>query len=254
MTSSSQTKSSTTIPPFIRRHMVMPIFLILVCVGLYLYIGTKELDSIEQRAVSASNILSNVWEHIQLAGLATILVVVLAVTTGIVVTRPALRRITPIAVNIGNIGQAIPSIGLLVLIAILWTTGFWAAILGLLAYAFLPVLRNTMVGLQQVDSSVIESARGMGMSKMATLFRVELPLAIPIMLAGIRTALILAVGTATLATFINAGGMGDIINAGISTGRIDTTLVTGAVLTAVLALTIDWLAGIAEDILRPKGL
>ncbi len=254
MTSSSQTKGSTTIPPFIRRHMVMPIFLILVCVGLYLYIGTKELDSIEQRAVSAGNIFSNVWEHIQLAGLATILVVVLAVTTGIVVTRPALQRITPIAVNLGNIGQAIPSIGLLVLIAILWTTGFWAAILGLLAYAFLPVLRNTMVGLQQVDSSVIESARGMGMSKMATLFRIELPLAIPIMLAGIRTALILAVGTATLATFINAGGMGDIINAGISTGRIDTTLVTGAVLTAVLALTIDWLAGIAEDILRPKGL
>ena len=254
MTSSSQTKGSTTIPPFIRRHMVMPIFLILVCVGLYLYIGTKELDSIEQRAVSAGNIFSNVWEHIQLAGLATILVVVLAVTTGIVVTRPALQRITPIAVNLGNIGQAIPSIGLLVLIAILWTTGFWAAILGLLAYAFLPVLRNTMVGLQQVDSSVIESARGMGMSKMATLFRIELPLAIPIMLAGIRTALILAVGTATLATFINAGGMGDIINAGISTGRIDTTLVTGAVLTAVLALTIDWLAGIAEDVLRPKGL
>ena len=254
MTSSSQTKGSTTIPPFIRRHMVMPIFLILVCVGLYLYIGTKELDSIEQRAVSAGNIFSNVWEHIQLAGLATILVVVLAVTTGIVVTRPALQRITPIAVNLGNIGQAIPSIGLLVLIAILWTTGFWAAILGLLAYAFLPVLRNTMVGLQQVDASVIESARGMGMSKMATLFRIELPLAIPIMLAGIRTALILAVGTATLATFINAGGMGDIINAGISTGRIDTTLVTGAVLTAVLALTIDWLAGIAEDILRPKGL
>lgn len=254
MTSSAQTKGSTTIPPFIRRHMTMPIFLVLVVVGLYLYIGTKELDSIEQRAVNVGNILSKVVEHIQLAGLATILVVVLAVTTGVLVTRPALKRITPVAVNIANIGQAIPSIGLLVLFAIIWTTGFRIAVLSLLAYAFLPVLRNTMVGLQQVDSSVIESARGMGMSKMATLFRVELPLAIPIMLAGIRTALILAVGTATLATFINAGGMGDIINAGISTGRIDTTLIVGAVLTAVLALTVDWLAGIAEDILRPKGL
>ena len=221
---------------------------------LYLYIGSQNLDEIEQRAINASNILENVWEHIQLAGVATTIVVVLAVSTGIVVTRPALRRITPIAVNIANIGQAIPSIGLLVLLAILFSTGFWYAVIGLIAYAFLPVLRNTMVGLQQVDDSVIESARGMGMSKMATLFRVELPLAVPIMLAGIRTALILVVGTATLATFIGAGGMGDIINAGISTGRYSTTLVVGAVLTAVLALTIDWLGGVAEDILRPKGL
>lgn len=254
MTSSAQTKDNATIPPFIRRHMAMPIFLVLVCVGLYLYIGTKELDSIEQRAVSTGNIFSNIVEHIQLAGLATVIVVVLAVTTGILVTRPALKRITPVAVNIANIGQAIPSIGLLVLFAVIWSSGFRYAVLALVAYAFLPVLRNTMVGLQQVDPSVVESARGMGMSKMATLFRIELPLAVPIMLAGIRTALILAVGTATLATFINAGGMGDIINAGISTGRYDTTLVTGAVLTAVLALTIDWLAGIAEDVLRPKGL
>lgn len=254
MTSSAQTKDNATIPPFIRRHMAMPIFLVLVCVGLYLYIGTKELDSIEQRAVSTGNIFSNIVEHIQLAGLATVIVVVLAVTTGILVTRPALKRITPVAVNIANIGQAIPSIGLLVLFAVIWSSGFRYAVLALVAYAFLPVLRNTMVGLQQVDPSVVESARGMGMSKMATLLRIELPLAVPIMLAGIRTALILAVGTATLATFINAGGMGDIINAGISTGRYDTTLVTGAVLTAVLALTIDWLAGIAEDVLRPKGL
>ncbi len=253
MTTSAQKKDDTGVASFIQRHAVMPIFLVLVCLALYLYVGTQDLDTIEQRAISAGNIFSNVLEHIQLAGLATLLVVLLAVTTGILVTRPALRRITPIAVNIGNIGQAIPSIGLLVLIAILWATGFTSAVIGLVAYAFLPVLRNTMVGIQQVDPSVIESARGMGMSKMATLFRIELPLAVPIMLAGIRTALILAVGTATLATFINAGGMGDIINAGISTGR-NITVVVGAVLTAVLALTIDWLAGIAEDILRPKGL
>ena len=251
---SSGGKESSGAWAFVQRHAAMPVFLLLVCLGLYLYIGSQELDDIEQRAVNAGNILSNVWEHIQLAGLATLIVVVLAVTAGILVTRPALRRITPIAVNIANIGQAIPSIGLLVLFAILWSTGFRYAVLALVAYAFLPVLRNTMVGLQQVDRSVIESARGMGMSKMATLFRIEIPLAIPIMLAGIRTALILAVGTATLATFIGAGGMGDIINAGISTGRYSTTLVVGAVLTAVLALTIDWLAGIAEDVLRPKGL
>lgn len=247
-------KGGSGVWTFVLRHATMPVFLVLVCLGLYLYIGSQELDEIEQRAVNADFIFSNVWEHLQLTGVATVVVVILAVTTGVLVTRPALRRITPIAVNVANIGQAIPSIGLLVLFAILFSTGFRYAVLALIAYAFLPVLRNTMVGLQQVDRSVIESARGMGMSKTATLFRIEIPLAIPIMLAGIRTALILVVGTATLATFIGAGGMGDIINAGISTGRYSTTLVVGAVLTAVLALTVDWLAGIAEDILRPKGL
>jgi ABC-type nitrate/sulfonate/bicarbonate transport system permease component len=82
---------------------------------------------------------------------------------------------------------------------------------------------------------------------------IELPLAIPIMLTGIRTALIIVVGTAALATFINAGGMGDIINTGIKTSR-EPILIAGSVLTAVLALGVDYLAGIAEDVLKPKGL
>lgn len=127
------------------------------------------------------------------------------------------------------------------------------AVLALVLYAFLPVMSNTMVGIRQVDRPTIEAARGMGMTKTAVLFRIELSLAIPIMLAGIRTALIIVVGTAALATFINAGGMGDIINTGIKTSR-EPILITGSVLTAVLALGIDYLAGIAEDVLKPKGL
>ncbi|MGF1470572.1 MAG: ABC transporter permease [Rubrobacteraceae bacterium] len=247
-------KKDPGISGYIIRNAIMPIFLVVVCLGLYLYLRAQSLDSIERRVINLNYISSRVIEHLQLTAVATIVVVILAVSTGILVTRPAFRSITPIAVNIANLGQAIPSIGLLFLLAILWSTGFYPALLGLIAYSFLPVLRNTMVGLQQVDSSVIEAARGMGMSKTATLFRVELPLAIPVMLAGIRTALILVVGTATLATFINAGGMGDIIDAGISTGRYTTILVTGAILTAVLALVVDWVAGIAEDVLSPKGL
>lgn len=127
------------------------------------------------------------------------------------------------------------------------------AVLALVLYAFLPVMSNTMVGIRQVDRPTIEAARGMGMTRTAVLFRIELPLAIPIMLAGIRTALIIVVGTAALATFINAGGMGDIINTGIKTSR-EPILITGSVLTAVLALGIDYLTGIAEDVLKPKGL
>ena len=236
------------------RYLGMPIFLALACLGLYLYIGSKDLDSIEQRSLNANVITQRLIEHVQLAGISTVIVVVLAVTTGVLLTRPGIRRVTPVIVGAANIGQAVPSIGLLALFAIVWTFGFWPAVVALVAYSFLAILRNTMVGLQQVDRSTIEAARGMGMTKMATLFRIELPLAVPIILAGIRTALIINVGTATLATFIGAGTLGELINNALRLGREDTVLVVGSGLTAVLALFIDWLAGVAEDVLRPKGL
>ena len=236
------------------RYLILPAFLVAVCVALYLWIGSLELDSIEQRTLNQEYILQRVIRHLQMTAIATAIVVAVSVTAGIILTRPALGRVSPYIVSVASIGQAIPSIGVLVLIA-MWTGnfGFDIAIVALVIYAFLPVLRNTMVGIQQVDPSVIEAGRGMGMTKTAVLFRIELPLAIPIMLAGIRTALIIVVGTATLATFINAGGMGDIIDTGISLSRTPI-LITGAVLTGVLALVIDYIAGVTEDILRPKGL
>ncbi len=234
-------------------YLGMPIFLGLVGLALYLWVSSQELDSIEQRSLNASTIIQRVIEHVQLAALSTVIVVVLAVTTGILLTRPLTRRVTPAIVGLANIGQAIPSIGLLALFAITWDFGFWPAIVALVAYSFLSILRNTMVGLQQVDRSTIEAARGMGMTKMAVLFRIELPLAVPIILAGIRTALIINVGTATLGTFIGAGGLGDPINNAIRLNRT-VVLVTASGLTAILALFIDWLAGVAEDILRPRGL
>jgi osmoprotectant transport system permease protein len=220
---------------------------------LYLWVGTLELDSIEQRSLNAETITQRFIEHLRLTGIAAVTVVVLAVSAGVLLTRPFARRVSPYLVNVANIGQGVPSIGVLALLAIFYGLGFYPALAALVAYAFLPVLRNTMVGLRQVDQFVIESARGMGMTKTAVLFRIELPLAIPIMLAGIRTALVITVGTAALVTFIGAGGMGDLIQAGISLNRIPV-LITGAVLTSVLALLIDWIAGVAEDVLRPKGL
>jgi osmoprotectant transport system permease protein len=253
MTSQAKTSSGPQGAARQLRYLAMPIFLGLACLALYLYVSSQQLDSIEKRILSADFLFSRVIEHIELAVVSTVIVVVLAVTTGILLTRPGTRRVTPVIIGLANIGQAVPSIGLLVLFAITWDFGFWPAIVALVAYSFLSILRNTMVGLQQVDRSTIEAARGMGMTKMAVLFRIELPLAVPIILAGIRTALIINVGTATLAAFVDAGGLGTVIDRGIRLGR-DSVLIVGSVLTGVLALSIDWLASVAEDILRPKGL
>src|SRR5918994_2441471 len=217
----SQAKASTGPQGAARllRYLAMPIFLGLACLALYLYVSSQQLDSIEKRILNADFLFARGIEHIELAVVSTIIVVVLAVTTGILLTRPGTRRVTPVIIGLANIGQAVPSIGLLVLFAITWDFGFWPAIVALVAYSFLSILRNTMVGLQQVDRSTIEAARGMGMTKTAVLFRIELPLAVPIILAGIRTALIINVGTATLGTFIGAGGLGESINNAISLDR-----------------------------------
>lgn len=235
-------------------YLFMPVFLALVCIGLYLYVVTKDLDSIEARSLNGANIGSAIWEHVQLTAVSTLFVIIIAVPLGVFLTRSFTRSYRGILINIANIGQAVPTIGVLALLAVAFLfLGFEAAIVGLVAYAVLPVLRNTMVGLEQVDENILEAGRGMGISKFGVLTRIELPLAVPIILAGVRTALIINVGAATLAAYINAGGLGRILVAGLSTNRL-TVQIVGAVLTAVLALLIDYLAGIAEDVLRPKGL
>lgn len=224
-----------------------------VLLALYLYVQGQELDRIEQATINADFIGEKLVEHLQLTAVSTALVIAIAVPLGVLLTRGPARRWSPPFLAVANIGQAVPSIGVIVLLAVTVGIGFDKAIVALVLYSTLPVLRNTMVGLQQVDRSLIEAGRGMGMSTLAVLMRIELPLAVPVMLAGIRTALIINVGTATLATFINAGGFGFIIDNGIRLNR-DVVLVTGSVLTAVLALLVDWLAGMVEDVLRPKGL
>ncbi len=127
------------------------------------------------------------------------------------------------------------------------------AVIALSLYAILPVLRNTITGLQGIDPTLVEAGRGVGMSNFAVLRRVELPLAIPVIMAGIRTALVLLVGTAALATFINAGGLGGILTAGITLYRYPV-MVAGAVLVALLALLIEWLGRVLELIAKPKGI
>ncbi|MGH3433894.1 MAG: ABC transporter permease, partial [Thermocrispum sp.] len=123
----------------------------------------------------------------------------------------------------------------------------------LVAYAVLPVLRNTIVGLEGVDPVLTEAARGMGLTRMSVLFTVELPLAVPVILAGIRTALVLTVATAPLAALVDAGGLGSGLFAGLNLNR-DVLSITFGVLVAALALLFDWLGLLAEEFLRPKGI
>ena len=239
---------------FAGRYLTMPLILAAVCLALFLYVSSQSLDTIEARALAPARLNEAIWQHVRLTAVSTAFTLVIAVPLGVLLSRPFTHSFRPYLITLLTLGQAVPTIAILVILAVAFLfLGFNAAIVGLTAYAIVPVLLNTIVGLEQVDRSVLEAGRGMGMSRFTVLTRLELPLAVPVILAGIRTALVINVGTATLVTYINAGGLGDIIVAGLTTNRFIVQLV-GAVLTAVLALTIDYIAGIAEDIIRPRGL
>ncbi|WP_354527989.1 ABC transporter permease [Nakamurella sp. UYEF19] len=230
-----------------------PAGIIAILVVLWLWVHSRTLDSIEQRTLNPQFITDAVLSHLKITVIATVLILVIAIPLGVILSRPSTRWIAPLFLGIANLGQAFPAIALLVLLTMWLDIGLTPAIIAFVAYGVLPVLRNTIVGLQQIDKGLIEAAKGMGFTPARILFRVELPLAVPTMLAGVRTTLVLTVGVATLATFVSAGGLGDIIVAGLKLNRLPVE-VTGAVLAVCMALAVDWLARIAEDVLRPKGL
>ncbi|MBC7591643.1 MAG: ABC transporter permease [Salinibacterium sp.] len=235
------------------RRAATPVVIVVVLGGLYLWISSIELDSIMQRTLNWDYIQLRTREHLILTFSASFLVAVLAIPAGIVASRTRSRLLRGTILTVANIGQATPAIGFIILLAIIWQIGFTTALIALVVYSFLPVLRNTMVGLSQIDPNVTESARGMGMTPTQVLLRIELPLAVPVILAGLRTSLVFAVGVATVATFINAGGLGDMIVNGLKLQRFPV-LIAGAVIVSCIALLIDWIAGVAEDILRPRGI
>lgn len=231
----------------------IPVLAGVMLLGWVLWRLNAPLDSIESRQLAWGTLGQLTWQHIKISAVATFFVIVVAIPLGVLVTRPRWRRVAPVVVGIANAGQSAPAIGLVVLLAIWLGFGFGTGVLAFTLYGILPVLRNTITGLQGVDPTLVEAGRGMGMSGRGVLFRIELPLAVPVIMSGVRTALVLVVGTATFATFINAGGLGDLINTGISLFRFSIT-VSGALLVAVLALMVEWAGRVLEMIARPKGL
>jgi osmoprotectant transport system permease protein len=239
---------------FTLKRLYTPILVVAALGGLLIFLGVRgEPDKIEAFALNWPYMMARVGEHIVLALTATLLVAIIAIPVGIILSHTRNRWVRGFVLGIANMGQSTPAVGVIILFALIFGIGVPTAISALVLYALLPVLRNTMVGISQIDASVIESARGMGMTTMQILKRVELPLAVPVILAGFRTALVFSVGVATIATFINAGGLGEAIIVGLKLSR-PSVLITGAIVVSCIALLMDWLAGLAEDRLRPKGV
>ncbi|MDK8173197.1 ABC transporter permease [Curtobacterium citreum] len=233
--------------------LVQPIAILVVLAGFVVWLTTADLTATERSTLNPGDILDLTGQHLVLTLQATVLVLVIGIPLGVLLTRGPLRRASTAVIAVANFGQAAPAVGLIVLLAAWLGLNSWSAVVALVLYAILPVLRNTMLGVQSVDERLVEAGRGMGMSAFAVLLKVELPLAVPVMLSGIRTALVLLVGTASLATFVGAGGLGLLITTGVNL-FLPKVLVSGALLVALLALTIDWIGRVVETVARPKGL
>ncbi|GAA1355539.1 ABC transporter permease [Streptomyces beijiangensis] len=233
--------------------VLLPAVIAVVLLATWLWFQRADLDSISETALSNGNVWKAFKQHVQLTVISTFFVLIIAIPLGILLTRKAFRKAAPIAMTFANMGQATPAIGLLALLVIWMGIGEKPALIGIIIYAVLPVLSNTIAGLKANDPTLMEAARGIGMSSVGVLTKVELPLAVPLILAGVRTALVLNVGTATLATFGGGGGLGVLITTGITNQRMPVLLL-GSILTVALALFVDWLASLAEILLSPRGL
>jgi osmoprotectant transport system permease protein len=204
-------------------------------------------------------ILNRTHEHIFLVLIALDIALCIALPLGVYLAKSRLKALVSVIIGIAGVIQTVPSLAMVAFIVVLFalvalpSIGTVPAIVALVLYALLPILRNTYTGIRQVDSSVIEVARGMGMKNYQILLQVELPLSIPFIMAGVRIAAVWTIGVATLCGLIGAGGLGDLIIIGLRSIQLDY-LLAGTVPAAILALVFDWLLGLIENWLTPEGL
>lgn len=206
---------------------------------------------IYQLDVRREDLIHSMGVHMQLVLLSMLFAIIVGIALGIMITR--VKPLKGITLGAAGILQTIPSLAMLGFMIPLFGIGMKTAVVALFLYSLLPIIRNTYTGITDVDQSIVEAARGMGMKSWQILFRVQLPLALSVIMAGIRTAAVINVGTATLAAFIGAGGLGEFIFLGIQR-NIEALTLLGAIPAAILALVLDYLLGLLERLTTPKGL
>jgi osmoprotectant transport system permease protein len=191
------------------------------------------------------------WDHVQLSALAVLVGIVVSLPVALAVRNTPVGAV--IVINVGNIGRAVPSLALLALALPFLGFGFVPSLVALTLLAIPPILINASTGLRQVDPRVIDAARGMGLSEGQILSRVQIPIAAPVIFAGIRTSAVQVVASATLATFIGGGGLGQLIVLGFQSGNL-AVQIGGALAVAALAIITEIIFAALERAFTPKGL
>jgi osmoprotectant transport system permease protein len=239
------TAFTRTMRPTLRQLGLLP-WLIGVFIGLALFMPALEplfalaMPDLQNTMFTRQTFLRLTVDHMALVGASSLISVGIGVAAGIFVTRKTGAEFKPLASAVAAIGQTFPPPAVLAVMVPVAGFGFTPALVALALYGLLPVVQNTIAGLQSVPASALEAARGMGMSRAMILFRVELPLAMRVIIAGIRVSVIINIGTATIASTVGANTLGTPIISGLVVQNM-AYIVQGAVLVGLMAIITDQL-------------
>ena len=223
----------------------------------------EEIFQSTLRYINSHWALISKWtiQHLVMVGIASAIAMLLGVSIGIFIAGKGRENVAKIVVNMAEIMLTIPSLALYTMMIPLLgaipgiqSVGMVPAIIALVLYAQMPIIENTYTAIREVSPAIIEAGRGMGMTPREILYKVKLPLAFPVIMAGLRNAIVMSVGIAALAVFVGGGGFGIPIFRGIRNLRVDLIL-TGAIFSSLLAIILDWLSGRVEQQIswRSKG-
>lgn len=199
--------------------------------------------------IDMSNLLLKTGEHLFISLSAFLLAIAFAVPLGILLTR--FKKAAGPVIGLANIMQTIPSLALLAFMIPFLGVGKLPAIVAMFMYSVLPILRNVYIGIDKVDPNIKDAARGMGMSEMQMIMKVELPLALPVIMSGIRLSAVYVIAWTAVASYIGAGGLGDLIFNGLNLYKVDLIL-AGTIPVTLLAILADFTLGILEEKMQPK--
>lgn len=202
-------------------------------------------------AQHGSELLVKTWQQVYISAISLALGIIVAVPLSVILMK--FPRTAKVVIALASMLQTIPALALLAMMIPFFGVGRVPAIVALFLYSLMPILRNTYVGLMDVNADTVDSARGLGMTEMQLILKVDIPLAMPVIMAGIRLSAIYVIAWATLASYIGAGGLGDFIFNGLSLYQPDL-IFGGTIPVIILALLTDYLLGKLEKKITPKGI
>ncbi|MCU5745309.1 ABC transporter permease [Staphylococcus sp. SQ8-PEA] len=200
---------------------------------------------------NGQELLKKAWEHLEISIIALLIAIVVAVPIGIMLSR--MKRTSNVVLTLAGVLQTIPTLAVLAIMIPIFGVGKMAAIIALFIYVLLPILNNTVLGVQNIDENLKEAGKSMGMTRYQLMKDVELPLALPLILSGIRLSAVYVISWATLASYVGAGGLGDFVFNGLNLYNANM-IIAAAVGVTILALIVDFVLSLIEKWAVPKGL
>jgi len=235
----------------VRRHVILA-SLLAILIGLTVWITSMSKVGIYD-VFTWTDLLNCTWAHFKMVLIAELMAIFVGVPLGILVTRPGFKKLATPVIGGANVGQTIPSLAVIAIMAPLMGFGLQSAVIALFIYGLLPVLRNAYVGINNINPAIVEAARGMGMTRGQIARRIELPLALPVIMAGIRVSTVITVGTAELAVLVGGAGLGRITLTGVFAGEA-LLILQGAAPTAAMAITLGFILERIEKRISPRGI